>query len=193
MTEEQNHVQQRLDDRFGAAGDLADVLVHVPHEVLRDLQLNLFRSLDSETAILSKGDRLVIALAVASSAGAVPSLLRWVTNAARLAGKSPEELESARAVAFTAATYNDYYKFRAMMGGGLFDGFQPVLRATPFVKSTLSKQIVELISVAVSIQNGCTHCLQGHVQSATAAGASQTIIDETVRIGAVMGSWSRWR
>lgn len=190
FTEELESVRNRLAERFGVS-EAPEVLLHVPAEVLRDMSLNLIRALDSEPKILDRGARLLIGLSVATSKGNA-LLSKWLEHAARAAGKTHEECESAKSVALTCAVYAGYYKFRSLAGTNEYDSFQPGLRATPFVRSLLDKKLVELICIAVSIQNGCSHCVHGHVRAAKEAGASITAIDETVRTGAVIGALASW-
>lgn len=191
--EELDGARQRVADRFGTPQAPA-VLRMVPADAVRDAALNLARALDGETATLGRGDRLLIGLGVASAkAGAGKSgLAAWLEQAALAAGKTAADCEAARAVAITCATYNGYYKFRALVESKDFDSFQPALRATPFVRSPLPKALVELMCVAISVQNGCAHCVHGHVQAARDAGASLGAVDEAVRAGAVIGALADW-
>lgn len=191
--EELDGARQRVADRFGTP-HAPGVLQLLPRDAVRDATLNMARALDGETAVLSRGDRLLIGLGVAAAqAGAGRgSLAAWLELAATVAGKTAADCEAARAVAITCATYNGYYKFRALVESKDFDAFQPALRATPFVKSQLSKALVELMCVAISVQNGCSHCVHGHVQAAREAGASLAAVDEAVRAGAVVGALAAW-
>ncbi len=185
----------RVAERFGTPQPPA-VLYGVPRDTVRDTALNLARALDGELGGLVRGDRLLIGLGVAAAVGGSSSVLaEWLAAAAATAGKSAEDCAAMRAVALTCATYNGYYKFRTLVGSSLekeFDAFQPALRATPFVKSSLSKALVELSCIAVSTYNGCAHCVSGHVQAARAAGATVAAIDEAVRISAVIGALAAW-
>ncbi|HPH28531.1 MAG TPA: carboxymuconolactone decarboxylase family protein [Pseudomonadota bacterium] len=187
--------RQRVAERFGTK-EVPAVMYLVPAEAVRDTALNLARGLDGDGTLLSRGDRLLVGLGVAvAKAGQGSRLGQWLAQAALVAGKSEADAEATRAVALTCATYNGYYKFKALAEGALgtdFDNFQPALRATPFVKSHLSKALVELICVAISVQNGCGHCVAGHVQAARAAGASAAAVDEAVRAGAVIGALASW-
>mgnify|MGYP006915286661 CR=1 FL=1 len=46
------------------------VLTRLPREAVRDAALNLARGLDGDAALLSRGDRLLVALGVATAKGA---------------------------------------------------------------------------------------------------------------------------
>lgn len=184
----------RVAERFGTTV-APEVLSRLPRDAVRDAALNLARGLDGDAALLPRGDRLLIALGVSSAAGA-HALSEWLAQAAAVAGKGEADIDAARAVGVTCSTYNGYYKFRALTEGApfaaAFETFQPALRATPFVRSPLSKALVELICIAVSVHNTCSHCVRGHVESAQAAGASAATIDEAVRAGAVAGALARY-
>ena len=185
----------RVAERFGTAQP-PTVLYVVPRDTVRDTALNLARALDGELGGLGRADRLLIGLGVAAAVGGnSAALAEWLATAAQAAGKTADDCVAMRAVALTCATYNGYYKFRTLVGSSLekeFEAFQPALRATPFVKSPLSKALVELGCIAVSVYNGCGHCVSGHVQAARAAGATAAAIDEAVRISAVIGALAAW-
>lgn len=185
----------RVAERFGTTKP-PSVMYKLPAEVVRDTALNLARAFDGDTAVLPRGERLLIGLGVAAQkggAGQAGSAV-WLTEAALKAGRSQADIDATLAVALTCATYNGYYKFRALAESGskAFEAFQPALRATPFVKSSLPKSLVELICIAISVQNSCTHCVTGHIQAARQAGASDAAIDEAVRCGAVAGALADW-
>ena len=74
------------------------------------------------------------------------------------------------------------------------ESFQPGLRASPFVRSALSRTLVELISLAVSVMNGCTSCVNGHVETVKGGNLPNpdAAIDEAVRISAVVAALAAW-
>lgn len=194
--EELEGARTRVAERFGTA-KAPSVMYRLPGEVVRDTALNIARAWDGDALAMPRGERLLIALGVASQVGGGGQigLGAWLAEAAQKAGRSAADIEATLAVALTCASYNGYYKFRALsesLGSKAFESFQPALRATPFVKSSLPKALVELICVAISVQNGCSHCVTGHVQSARQAGASDAAIDEAVRSGAVAGALAAW-
>lgn len=194
--EELDGARTRVAERFATQAAPA-VLSNLPGEVVRDVALNLARALDGDTAILSRGDRLLIGFGVVVARTGQPGqgLAAWLAEAAKVAGKTEEDLSSTAAVAVACATYNGYYKFRSLVADGKeFDAFQPALRASPFVRSSLSKALVELISLAISVMNGCSQCVNGHVQTVKASSLPNpaAAIDEAVRISAVLAALSAW-
>ena len=194
--EELEGARARVAERF-ATKSAPTVLSHIPGEVVRDAALNLARALDGDTAILARGDRLLVGLGVALAKSGSPTqgLAAWLSEAAKVAGKTDEDIEAIGAVALACATYNGYYKFRSLVADGKeFDAFQPALRASPFVRSSLSKALVELISLAISVMNGCSQCVNGHVQTVKASSLPNpaAAIDEAVRISAVLAALSAW-
>ncbi len=184
--DELTHARERLAERYSMK-EPPSVLLKIPAEIVKDTILNLNRALDGETKILERGERLLIGLAIAAVKGAIP-FADWLEQACMAAGKSKEECEAAKAASFTCATYNGYYKFRGLIENPEFDAFPPTLRATPFVKSILGKKFVELLCIAVSVQNACGYCVRGHVKVAKEEGATLAMIDEVVRVGAVVGA-----
>lgn len=176
----------RLTERFGAI-PVPAALERLPAEVVRDTCLNLAKTLDGDATLLAPQARLLVALAVAYAQGS-HGWVDWLRQVAIQRQVEPAHIEAACAVGVTCSTYNGYYKFRSFVQDATLSSFPVGLRATPFVRSVLEKRLVELICIAVSVQNGCAHCVQGHVQSARQEGASEGVIDEVVRIGAVVGA-----
>ena len=194
--EELDGARSRVAERFGVKS-APTVLSAIPGEIVRDAALNLSRSLDGDSALLARGDRLIIGygVVVAKTGSPQKGLAQWLADAAKQAGKTDDELEAAQAVALACATYNGYYKFRSLVDQSKdFDGFGTALRASPFVRSALSKTLVELVSLAVSVMNGCGQCVNGHVQTIRQAGLStpNAAIDEAVRISAVVAALAAW-
>lgn len=194
--EELDGARSRVAERFGVKS-APTVLSAIPGEIVRDAALNLSRSLDGDSALLARGDRLIIGygVVVAKTGSPQKGLAQWLADAAKQAGKTDDELEAAHAVALACATYNGYYKFRSLVDQSKdFDGFGTALRASPFVRSALSKTLVELVSLAVSVMNGCGQCVNGHVQTIRQAGLSNpnAAIDEAVRISAVVAALAAW-
>lgn len=194
--EELDGARSRVAERFGVKS-APTVLSAIPGEIVRDAALNLSRSLDGDSALLARGDRLLIGygVVVAKTGSPQKGLAQWLADAAKQAGKTDDELEAAQAVALACATYNGYYKFRSLVDQSKdFDGFGTALRASPFVRSALSKTLVELVSLAVSVMNGCGQCVNGHVQTIRQAGLSNpnAAIDEAVRISAVVAALAAW-
>ncbi len=194
--EELDGARSRVAERF-AVKAAPTVLTHIPAEVVRDAALNLARALDGDSVIMPRGDRLLIGLgvALAKNGRAGQGLAGWLAEAAKVAGKTDEEIEAVGAVALACATYNGYYKFRSLISDSKpFESFQPGLRASPFVRSSLGKTLVELISLAVSVMNGCTSCVNGHVETVKGGHLPnpEAAIDEAVRISGVVAALASW-
>lgn len=194
--EELDGARSRVAERFSVKSAPA-VLAQIPAEVVRDAALNLARALDGDSAILTRGDRLLIGLGVALAKNGQPGagLASWLAEAAKVAGKTDEEVEAVGAVALACATYNGYYKFRSLISDSKpYESFQPGLRASPFVRSALSRTLVELISLAISVMNGCTSCVNGHVETIKGGHLANpdAAVDEAVRISGVVAALAAW-
>jgi len=194
--EELDGARARVAERF-ATKAAPTVLSHIPGEVVRDAALNLARALDGDSAILSRGDRLLVGLGVvlAKTGSPTQGLAAWLSEAAKVAGKTDEDIEAIGGVALACATYNGYYKFRSLIDDSKdFDSFGTALRASPFVRSSLSKTLVELTSLAISVMNGCSQCVNGHVATLRQTGLPNptAAVDEAVRISAVVAALTAW-
>lgn len=149
---------------------------------IHDLYMNLKRQLDE--GALSKADKYLVAIGVASAAGSAGAL-EFLSAAAREEGVDPQSIADAVAVATVCAVFNGYYKFRHLAPEGEFDNFKAPFNANSFMKSSLDTAKTEMICVAVSNYHSCNMCVTGHLAKARQAGVSDEQIDETIKATAV--------
>ncbi|MCB9639197.1 MAG: carboxymuconolactone decarboxylase family protein [Myxococcales bacterium] len=146
--------------------------------------------------LLNKGKLALDAKALMGFAAATTArsqeVARWFADLARKQGRTDADLHEVLAVVATCTSYNQLYKFRYLSQDASFEQMRPGLRATPFINSTLGKDIVELLCVGVSTINGCQSCVSGHVQAAIQAGMSREMVEEAVRITAAVAGISAW-
>lgn len=192
LGEEQSRALSRLNEKLGidVGAPLAlQSLGQQAGEALRDATMNLMRVLAPEPGRdggLKQADRVLVAAAVAQALKA-PNLVQWFKTLGTTWGVSQDRLSAALAVTYTCTTYNGYYRFRSQLDSEApFEAFRPELRATPFMRSALDKWLVELICVAVSSVNGCSHCVKGHVAATLENGGTHAQIDEAIRLEAVL-------
>ncbi|GGM19668.1 carboxymuconolactone decarboxylase family protein [Dactylosporangium sucinum] len=146
----------------------------------RDLELNLRSVLDGD--LLTEQQLWGAALACAMTTRSAPTI-RWAALQVK-----PETAEAAKAVASRMAIHNVYFRAKHLIGDEAYQHLPARLRRQ--VTSTPGVPMVdtELWSVAVSAITGCGVCLESHERSLRGAGVSREVIDEVLRVAAVIHS-----
>jgi AhpD family alkylhydroperoxidase len=185
MSEEQRSVVERACLKFGLsepAPRWVRVMAQSP-ALLKDMYMNAERAFFKDGA-LAPATRLQIAAAVASHRGA-GELAEYFSAQAQARGVTQAQLMETLGIAQTSTSYNIYYRFRSLVDGDAFDGFNPGLRASLFVNPSQGKAHAELVNIVFSSINGCKSCVNGHVADALKAGVTREQIDEALRASAV--------
>jgi len=151
-------------------------------DAARDLKLNL-QSVLAESS-LSPAQRwgTTVAAAVASR----NALLRdAVLNDARAATEAAV-VDDAIAAAALMGMNNVYYRFRHLIGRGVYSEKPARLRMNRIARPAASKVDFELFCLAVSAINGCESCMKAHEKVVLAGGLSEDQVHDAVRIAAVI-------
>ena len=177
----------RLTELFGT-DELPDcVLAMARHEaLLSDWYMN-FKKFVWKDGALDRRTKLLVALAVALKEGSGP-WADFLTKLAAAEGVTDAEVTDVAALVATNATYNTFFKFRALSGTDLFDGLPVGLRAHAFQATAFGEKTVELINTVVSDLNACEPCVAGHVKKARGLSLSPEAILEAVQATAVIYS-----
>ena len=147
----------------------------------RDLRINL-GVLTLSTA-LSPEQAWAIAVACARASRS-PELVRAVEADAPL---EPTALAAARGAAAIMGMNNVYYRFVHFMGEGSEYGHMPArLRMQIIGNPGIDKLDFELACLAASAIAGCESCVRAHDASARERGATREMIQDAVRIAAVL-------
>jgi lipoyl-dependent peroxiredoxin subunit D len=156
----------------------------VNNKYLRDMKLNVATMLNSKN--LSRKETTLIALAVAVNEkheALIAAFTRMATNE----GATAEELAEVHACTSIMNVNNVLYRFRHYMGANEYYDKTPAgLRMSVMMNPVLGKMLFELISVVVSIINGCERCVVAHEQSVKALGATEPMIYDAIRLGAAI-------
>ena len=177
----------RLKEMLGADA-VPDVFLSMGRApaLLGDFYMN-FKKFVWKDGKLDRRTKLLVALSVALKEGSGP----WADFYHGLAadeGVSDAEATDVAALVATNATYNTFFKFRALSGTDLFDGLPVGLRAHAFQATAFDEKTVELINTAVSDLNACEPCVAGHVKKARALGLEPEAILEAIQVAAVVYS-----
>jgi alkyl hydroperoxide reductase subunit D len=97
-----------------------------------------------------------------------------------------EALEAAKAAASIMAMNNVYYRTMHQTGDDGYAELPARLRMQVIGNPGVDKTDFELWCLAVSAVNGCGRCVESHEKVVRAAGLSRELVQEAVRIAAVV-------
>ena len=158
--------------------DFADTLP----DHARDLRLNLGSLLADQ--LLGDDRKYGLLLACAHGTGYKP-----IVDAAEAeaAGKlDPAYAGAARAAAAIMAMNNVYYRFVHLASNPVYGTLPAKLRMNCIGSPGIDKADFELLSLAVSVQNGCGMCIDAHEKVLTQHGVKAETVQAAARIAAVM-------
>lgn len=101
---------------------------------------------------------------------------------------STEEITAAKAAATIMAMNNVYYRFTHAMDNQDYATMPANLRMTIMAKPGTDKINFELGSLAASVINGCSKCMNAHANQLEHAGISKEGIQSTARIASVVAA-----
>ena len=145
----------------------------------KDLRINL--GVITSTTVLTPVQAWTIAVTCAN-ATRVKSVIDAVEADAQLL---PEELAAARGAAAIMAMNNVYYRF-VHFTGDEYKHMPARLRMQLIGSPGIAKLDFELACLAASAIAGCETCMRSHDASARERGATKEMIQDAVRIAAVL-------
>ena len=151
----------------------------------KDLSLNL-SSLMNET-VLSEQQKWGCFIACAYAVG-TGSVIRALEDGCPL---SAEALTAAKAAAAIMGMNNVYYRTLHLMKNREYATLPAKLRMNIIANPGVDKNDFELWSMAVSAINGCGMCLDSHEEELRKRGVANTVVQASIRIGAVVNAVSR--
>ncbi|RAL21744.1 hypothetical protein DL240_12905 [Lujinxingia litoralis] len=188
MNDDQKKVFARALTKLNIEGDAPDwlrVLANAPL-FLKDVFMNLDKGVFSEGALQAKTRVLLAAVAAAHHGNR--DVATFFAERARGLGFTDEQIHEALGIAATSTSFNLYYKFRSLAATDAFEGLNPGLRASLFMRPTMGKAFAELVNLMISTANGCPSCVSGHIQEAVSLDITREQIDEVIRTGAIVAS-----
>ncbi|MER7004021.1 carboxymuconolactone decarboxylase family protein [Dactylosporangium sp. NPDC000555] len=148
----------------------------------RDLELNLDSVLAGDLLDEQRLWGAVLACAMTTRSAFV------IRNIAAEAGGrlKPEAVEAAKAVASRMAIHNIYFRAKHLIGDEAYQHLPARLRRQVSSTPGVGAADIEAWSVAVSAITGCGVCLESHERSLRGAGVSHEVVDEVLRVAAVV-------
>lgn len=152
-----------------------------------DFKLNFKKFYEGSN--LDQKQSSLIALACAHMTNTKP-LVEFVSAHLKEQGASEEEIAEAGNAAIAMAAANNYYRFRHYMEGK--DAYKKPagFRMSTLAKPVTGKLTMELMSLAVSVINGCEMCVQGHEKASLEHGATEDQVHDVARLASTINALS---
>lgn len=148
----------------------------------KDIRLNLGSILSDQ--LIGEERKLGLLLACAHGSAYHP-LVRAAES--EVAGKLGDEIaNAARGAAAVMAMNNVYYRFVHLASNPEYGKLPARLRMNFIGSHGITKELFELMSLAVSAMNGCGMCIDSHERVLLEHGVKPEIIQSAARIAAVM-------
>ena len=152
---------------------------------IKDLKLNVTTALNAES--LGRKDAYLVAFAITVNEKNV--LLQEAFEKAALDnGATDEEIAEVIACTSLMSANNVYYRFRHFMHDEFYDKAPAGIRMSIMANPVMGKELLELISLAVSAVNGCEMCVTSHEKNLVNHGSPKQRIHDAVRLAAVVRS-----
>ncbi len=151
--------------------------------IFRDLSLNLKKILTESP--LDPVERFMNLLAIGTTLHNKEMMYLARATLAKLA-VAPEHIQEAAEVAGIMGMNNIYYKFRSFLGSEVAEDYSRAgLRMQSMGKPQTGKQNFEMMSLSVSVVNGCPTCVSSHEKAIKALGVAADKIHDLAKLAAV--------
>ncbi len=101
---------------------------------------------------------------------------------------SAEEIRASKVAACMMAMNNVYYRFTGLIEDPDYKSFPTKLRMSSLAAPGIERTDFEVLLLAVSILNGCSHCVNVHVKKLAQAGFSKEAVQSVARIASVVNA-----
>jgi len=156
----------------------------------RDLKLNLGTVLSAAGAP-GLSERQIWAVALASAAASRNSAFTREIEALATAHLDVAHLQAAHAAAAIMGMNNVYYRFLHLVEDAEYKQLPARLRMNVIGNPGIDKFDFELLSLAVSVINGCGTCVVAHERQLREHGTSREGVQSAVRIAATVHAVAR--
>jgi alkyl hydroperoxide reductase subunit D len=152
---------------------------------LRDLKLNMISILVSDH--INPKECSLLALSIAINNRNQP-LTYFYTKFALEQGATNADLGEVAGCASLLASNNVFYRFRHFVNKEKYGHIPARIRMQLMMKPVTGKEFFELMSLAVSVVNGCEMCVNAHEDSLIKMGTTEERIFDAVRIASLVTS-----
>ena len=159
-------------------------------EYARDLRLNLASVLSTPGAP-GLTDRQIWAVALAAAAASRNPAFTATIETLATAHLDTAHLQAAHAAAAIMTMNNVYYRFVHQVGDAEYATLPARLRMSVIGNPGIAKADFELLSLAVSVINGCGACITAHERQVRQQGVGREAVQSAVRIAATVHAVAR--
>jgi lipoyl-dependent peroxiredoxin subunit D len=167
-----------------------DVIRDALPDYARDLKLNLATVLTPAGAP-DLSERQIWAVALACAAASRNRAFTQEIEALALAHLDQAHVQAAHAAAAIMGMNNVYYRFLHLVEDEEYRRLPARLRMNVIGNPGISKLDFELLSLAVSVINGCGTCVVAHERQLRQHGTSREAVQSAVRIAATVHAVAR--
>ncbi len=151
--------------------------------IYRDLSLNLKKLL--EDSQLEPNERAMNLMAIATTLEN-QELMMLAKKLLEEQSIPAEQIRECSEIAGIMGMNNVYYKFKSYLPAEVKENYSRAgLRMQSLMKPQTGKQNFEMMSMSVSIVNGCPQCIVSHEKALTDLGVSADKIHDLARLAAV--------
>lgn len=166
--------------------DVETFLNEYPHSetsIFRDLSLNFKKLMEESSLEPTERGLYLLGIAVALENKSLMTLSRSLLQQQQI---PDDHIREAAEVAGIMGMNNIYYKFKNYLDAEVREKYARAgLRMQSLMKPITGKQNFEMMSLAVSIINGCPTCITSHEKAVTDLGVSADKVHDLARLAAV--------
>lgn len=166
---------------------LIDKLAGLDHRYMKDLKINIGNVLKSQN--INKKESVLLALGVAINEKN-SALIAAFTELAENEGANEKEVAEVSACVSLMNANNVFYRFKHFVKKEYYETAPAGIKMSIMANPVLGKEFFELLSLVISAINGCELCITAHEQSVINHGGTQARIFDSVRLGAILKSFS---
>lgn len=156
---------------------------NIETSIYRDLSLNLKKLLEDSS--LEPSERAMNLMAIATTLEN-RELMLLAKKSLEEQNIPPEQIRECSEIAGIMGMNNVYYKFKSYLPPEVKENYSRAgLRMQSLMKPQTGKQNFEMMSMSVSIVNGCPQCIASHEKALTDLGISADKIHDLARMAAV--------
>ncbi len=163
------------------------ILEKIP-EGARDVKVNFKNAIDESRSKLTPSEMGVVAISCA-----IVTKNQNLIQALEEKFKpilSENEFNASKTVAGIMGINNVYYRFTHLCENQAYSNMPAGLRMQGMMNHGISKRIFEIASLAVSAINGCGACMDSHEKTLKHEGVEEVVIQEAVKLGAIINALS---
>lgn len=152
----------------------------------KDIRINLENLFNEENSLLTK--KQILATALACAYACKEKTLIKIMESELLNIVDSQELRGVKIAAIMMAMNNIYYRFLHLTGDKEFSQMPAGLRMRSIIDHGVSKDEFEIFSLAISVINGCSSCIDAHINQLINHQYSKLQIQAIVKIAATMSA-----